>query len=216
MILERLLVVDDDDATREAIADALRDEGLDVREARDGLEALERLRDDPLPDVIVLDEVMPGISGAEFRRRQLQDPRLASVPVVVATGQPLRASSELADLPRLQKPFGLYALVSTVRAGSAHRGERCESWRDGKSRTSSARVRARQGVCKGSGRRLGLACSLGIRGRRPEPAQSPSVARAATIAQMLIPPARRSDVSASTVTCSAPSCAALRGGGEAR
>lgn len=115
MVLERVLVVDDDDDTREILADALRGEGLEVDEARDGQEALERLRLDPLPDVIVLDEQMPRVCGVEFRRRQLGDPRLASVPVVLATGMPETPTDPLAHLPRLQKPFSLHELFWAVR-----------------------------------------------------------------------------------------------------
>ena len=61
---------------------------MGVTEASDGFEALDRLHKlreaDPLrPCVIVLDIMMPRCSGPEFRRRQLEDPLIADVPVIV-------------------------------------------------------------------------------------------------------------------------------------
>lgn len=59
-------------------------EGYAVRSALDGQQALDMLQDcRQLPGLILLDLVMQGMGGREFRQRQLQDPRLAGIPVVI-------------------------------------------------------------------------------------------------------------------------------------
>src|SRR3954451_15347203 len=64
----RILVVEDDDASRELIAEILTDEGCDVRTAKQGNAALEILQTWQ-PGLILLDLRMPGMSGYEFAER---------------------------------------------------------------------------------------------------------------------------------------------------
>jgi CheY-like chemotaxis protein len=81
-----LLVVDDDDGIQDALTDLLVFEGYRVKSARNGIEALELLRDAPtLPVVILLDLMMPVMDGFEFRTVQLSDPTLACIPVLILT-----------------------------------------------------------------------------------------------------------------------------------
>lgn len=118
----RVLVVEDDRDTREIVRLILELEGLEVHDASDGLEALERLQQlrttgPDAPCVVILDLMMPRCTGAEFRRRQLADPLLADVPVILL--------SAIADLPcfeglgafaRLSKPFDPEQLARIVRS----------------------------------------------------------------------------------------------------
>jgi CheY-like chemotaxis protein len=78
-----VLVVDDDEAVREVLSDVLRDEGYLVESAENGAVALGYLETHDLPCIIVLDLMMPVMSGVEFRARQLAEPRLAKIPVIV-------------------------------------------------------------------------------------------------------------------------------------
>jgi CheY-like chemotaxis protein len=79
-----VLVVDDDRDIRESLADLLGDEGYRVVTASDGQEALEILRQlDGQPCVILLDLMMPIMSGAELHAEMAADPKLATIPVVV-------------------------------------------------------------------------------------------------------------------------------------
>jgi CheY-like chemotaxis protein len=78
-----VLVVDDDRDLRAGLSLILEAEGYRVAGAADGQQALEALRAGPRPDVILLDMMMPALSGWAFRERQLADPALADVPVVV-------------------------------------------------------------------------------------------------------------------------------------
>jgi CheY-like chemotaxis protein len=79
-----VLIVEDDDLAREALAAFLEAEGYPVLEAANGQEALDCLRQREV-GLILLDLMMPVMDGWEFRAAQLRDPALATVPVMVVT-----------------------------------------------------------------------------------------------------------------------------------
>jgi two-component system, chemotaxis family, chemotaxis protein CheY len=80
-------IVDDDDDIREALRFVIEMEGLRVIEAADGAAALQCIREQAVPcALILLDLMMPGMNGWEFRSRQMQDPALASIPVFILSG----------------------------------------------------------------------------------------------------------------------------------
>lgn len=112
-----ILVVDDNAALRENLAEALEDEGYAVRLAENGARALAALEVDPLPEIVLLDLVMPGIDGRELVARIRADARWASVRLVLTSGlsrpDELGAAAIDAFLP---KPFGLDELVDTLRS----------------------------------------------------------------------------------------------------
>lgn len=112
-----VLIVDDDPDIGETLDLVLQTRGYRCSVARDGAEALECLKSDPLPDVILLDMMMPGMNGQEFRSEQLKDARLANVPVVLVTADD-KANQKASDLGIarvLRKPFDVDALVAAVR-----------------------------------------------------------------------------------------------------
>ena len=116
-----VMVVEDDKDTREVVKLILELEGMGVTEASDGFEALERLHTlrevyPHRPCAVVLDIMMPRCSGAEFRRRQLNDPLIADVPIIVlsAIADQLRLD-ELHAFAQVAKPFDPEQLVSVVR-----------------------------------------------------------------------------------------------------
>jgi CheY-like chemotaxis protein len=117
-----VLVVDDDDDIREAIVALLEDAGHRVVGAANGRQALEILQKHGPPCVILLDLMMPVMNGAEFRTRQLADPQIADVPVVVITAA---GRQELGTVPAdatLTKPIRAENLFTAVerycRSGS--------------------------------------------------------------------------------------------------
>jgi CheY-like chemotaxis protein len=87
-----ILIVEDDLDLREALSEVLRDEGYTVAMAADGQEALDHLRRQSRPSLILLDLTMPVMNGWQFRAEQRQDPDLSGIPVVV-----LSAGDHLAE-----------------------------------------------------------------------------------------------------------------------
>jgi CheY-like chemotaxis protein len=117
-----VLVVDDDDALRGEIAELLALGGYRVREAGDGASALELLRAPDGVDVVLLDLWMPTMDGWTFRVRQLEDPSIRHVPVVILSADDAPQARAVHAEAFLQKPFDADALSSTVRrVVTAHR-----------------------------------------------------------------------------------------------
>jgi CheY-like chemotaxis protein len=111
-----ILVVEDDDDLRDTICEVLAGEGIVVQAARNGVEALSLLEKDDVPDLILLDLMMPVMNGWEFRSRQVADPRLAKIPVIVMSATERLADAAIADAAQLRKPMCLEQLVERVRA----------------------------------------------------------------------------------------------------
>jgi CheY-like chemotaxis protein len=113
----RVLVVEDDEDIRESLAQVLRDEGYAVAAAANGREALAQLRsDEPRPDIILLDLMMPVMDGWQFRVAQQEDPQLAAIPVVILTAlsDAKKATATWHGVPCLQKPVHLPQLFRAL------------------------------------------------------------------------------------------------------
>jgi CheY-like chemotaxis protein len=113
----RILVVDDDSALREALAEFLEERGYDVSCAGDGAEALAILAARGAPDAILLDLAMPGMDGWAFRAAQLRDTRWAGIPTIVLSaslGPDGRVAEKLAPALALRKPFDLRRLLDAL------------------------------------------------------------------------------------------------------
>jgi len=109
-----VLIVEDDPDLREMMCLLLAHEGFEVEAARDGVEALERLRSAaPRPQLILLDLMMPRMDGWEFCRKLAGEPGLEKIPVVV-----LSAASEHRHVPAtavLPKPVDFDDLLAVIR-----------------------------------------------------------------------------------------------------
>jgi CheY-like chemotaxis protein len=111
-----VLIVDDDPDIRELLRQFLEVEGFRVISARNGLEAIEQLRDGSNTCVILLDLMMPVMNGWQFRDQQKLDPALSHIPVVVISA--VVADQAVAPIDAdayLRKPLDLDYLLSTVR-----------------------------------------------------------------------------------------------------
>jgi CheY-like chemotaxis protein len=90
-----VLLVDDDADTREAIAFYLRSQGYDVMTATGGAEALLRLEAGLDPCVLIVEALMPGMSGWDLLKRMRGAPSLAGIPAVMLSGYPEQAGLAL-------------------------------------------------------------------------------------------------------------------------
>lgn len=114
MAARRILVVDDEPSIAETVGWLLRDEGYAVSFARNGREALERVREAP-PDLVITDIMMPVMDGWALCRALRDDPVTRAIPIVVTTAVPHLV--ERAGAPYnayLAKPFDLETLAKTV------------------------------------------------------------------------------------------------------
>ena len=113
----RLLVVDDDPDLRETVADVLTGAGYIVETAANGALALDWLKQaGVLPDLILLDMMMPVMDGWAFSDAKRQVPELAPIPVIVFS-----AHADISDAVRdvdavssLKKPLGAKALLDAI------------------------------------------------------------------------------------------------------
>jgi len=111
----RVLVVDDDADLREALVDVLSVEGWSVFTAEHGQEALDMLSSGVRPDVVLLDLMMPVMSGYELRAHQLRRPAIADIPVVVMTAGVLdERAHALSAWACLEKPLHLEELLRVL------------------------------------------------------------------------------------------------------
>lgn len=109
-----ILIVDDDDDIRLALAEVLEDEGYQVRTAANGSEALDLLRTSPNPCMIFLDLMMPVMDGWTFREHQLNDPVLAEIPLYVISAAGNIAGAPVPKDRFISKPIMLDHLLSLV------------------------------------------------------------------------------------------------------
>jgi len=107
-----VLVVDDNADAVAALAQILEYEGYIVATAYDGRKALEYLGAHPPPNLIILDLMMPGMDGWEFRAEFAKLPIFASVPIVVTTA--LAESAEIDADAVIAKPIDLKRLLRTM------------------------------------------------------------------------------------------------------
>lgn len=114
----RVLLVEDDPDVQLCVKTILTIRGFEVATAADGAEALAWLRSSgqPKPNLILLDLMMPGMNGFEFRSHMIADPDLSDIPVVVITGAGTLTEQENALLKTevLRKPLDLPDLLETV------------------------------------------------------------------------------------------------------
>jgi CheY-like chemotaxis protein len=118
----RILVVDDEVDVAKSVQALLLAKGYEVELAHDGLEVLERLASDPIPDLVLLDLSMPEMDGEAVLRSLRGDVRLRELPVLLATASEI----DLGSIPRvagfLRKPYTremLFAMLETLLSGES-------------------------------------------------------------------------------------------------
>jgi CheY-like chemotaxis protein len=104
-------IIEDDEYIRSALEDLLTGEGYNVLTFRHGREALDRLQQatTQLPDLVLLDLMMPVMNGYQFREEIAKDPRLAKLSIIVlsANGQDEARGLERSGCVFVRKPIDL-------------------------------------------------------------------------------------------------------------
>jgi DNA-binding response OmpR family regulator len=114
---KRILVVEDEDAVRELEKFILEGAGYEVMEARDGLEGLTKA-EFRKPDLILLDLMMPDVSGGRMFDEMQQHPATSGIPIVVVTGKPdahQMFDDEIGPENVIMKPFEAGSLLARIR-----------------------------------------------------------------------------------------------------
>ncbi len=108
-----ILIVEDDEGLRKMLKTSLLLEGYDVKEAGDGFEALASIDREP-PDLVVLDLMLPSVSGVTVRQEIAAHALTREVPIVVITGSAL--DTEALDVECvLRKPIHMSSFIAAVR-----------------------------------------------------------------------------------------------------
>ncbi len=131
MNAKRILIVEDEQSIREMVLFALASTGYEVREAADARQA-QALIAERLPDLVLLDWMLPGISGIDFARRLKREELTRDLPIIMLTAR-VEEEDKVQGLESgaddyITKPFSPRELVARIRAvlrrgGSAVEGE---------------------------------------------------------------------------------------------
>jgi CheY-like chemotaxis protein len=110
----RVLVVDDDEAMRTVTAEVLRQDGHEVSCAGNGADALAVMRSGAVPELLLLDLMMPMVTGWQLLEEMRDDPQLSHVPVVILTA--FGSTEELpAGCAAVHKPVDPAVLLQLLR-----------------------------------------------------------------------------------------------------
>jgi CheY-like chemotaxis protein len=109
-----ILIVEDDEDIRAAMAELLENEGFEVAVASNGQEGLEVLGQMVQPCLVLLDLMMPVMSGEDFLKVVRRNPNLERMPVIIVTASGKQALPGTQGI--LKKPFEISDLFATVAA----------------------------------------------------------------------------------------------------
>lgn len=114
---KRVLIVEDEEAVRELERFILEQQGYEVMEARDGLEGLAKA-EFRKPDLILLDLMMPDVSGGRMFDEMQRHPATAGIPIIVVTGKPDAHQifdDQIGPDDVIMKPFEAEGLLERIR-----------------------------------------------------------------------------------------------------
>lgn len=115
----KIMVADDDRVVRRIVSVKLSGLGCEVSEAEDGQQALEQLGEEPLPDLLITDSLMPRVNGMQLVRNVRDSERLSKLPVIMLTArqgeQDIIEGLEAGLDDYVVKPFSPDELAARVR-----------------------------------------------------------------------------------------------------
>lgn len=113
--MKTILLVDDEPAIIETLAEVLVWEGFNVVTASNGVEGLEKL-ESLIPDLALIDYMMPIMDGVDMYRAMKANPAHAQIPIVMITAAPIGLPADIRKTtPILGKPFDVGALLQLIR-----------------------------------------------------------------------------------------------------
>ena len=125
-----ILVVEDEDAIREMLVMVLEQAGLNVIAVASAEQAQHSLADNALPDLVLLDWMLPGISGVELARRLKKDDLFKSLPIILLTARGEEEDKvrglEIGADDYVTKPFSPRELVARIKAVLRRSGKNIE------------------------------------------------------------------------------------------
>jgi len=115
----KILIVDDEQESRSALARILKAKGFDVLEAKTGKEVLSRAKAE-WPSLIVLDVVLPDISGTKVFEQLKADPVTKAIPILLLTAKPdaaqeIAAVRDKTSTRHFEKPGRMEDLLNTIQ-----------------------------------------------------------------------------------------------------
>ena len=110
-----VLVVDDEEDVRDFLKSLLEDHGYSVRLAEDGLRAMTLIQE-KLPDLVLLDLMMPQETGTGLYRKMREQKKLKEVPVIVISGLAGRHLAVSKSVPVFDKPIDQQGLLNAIEA----------------------------------------------------------------------------------------------------
>lgn len=117
--MQKILVVDDLPENVFMLQDRLEHEGFEVLTAYDGYAGIEKAKSD-LPDLILLDVMMPGITGLEVCKILINDPITKDIPIILVTAksgaEDIKEGLEAGALDYIKKPFNRIELLARVKS----------------------------------------------------------------------------------------------------
>ncbi|KKM08698.1 hypothetical protein SY88_22940 [Clostridiales bacterium PH28_bin88] len=117
--MARVLVIEDEPGIAMVLREVLREEGHNVITVPNGVSGLERLRRAPVPEIVLVDLVMPRMNGRAVVEAMRSDPMLQDIPVIIITGS-LPCAENLPPEGSYQafisKPFDLTDVLETVHS----------------------------------------------------------------------------------------------------
>lgn len=122
MNCKTILIVEDESDASTLLGRALRAKGFKSEVAENGQAALDFLEKNPEPCIVLLDLMMPVMSGQEFRAKQAANPKLASIPIVVVSAADDIASEtkRMGVSTYVKKPVEMGKLLPLVQKHCAH------------------------------------------------------------------------------------------------
>jgi len=117
--MAKLLIIEDEKDIVQALEYNLKKEGFEIHKAYDGLQGL-KLATEIIPDLIILDLMLPGLDGLELCRKIKKDPKTENIPIIMLTAKGAETDKvvglEVGADDYITKPFSMRELIARVKA----------------------------------------------------------------------------------------------------